>query len=173
MNADTLTDRLAAWPERPPSEVEWEDLLYRLELMVRALRVTLEDAPAEDERLAEPLRDAIDAELRVYGWLHPHTAGEPLPDRERQRLLEQNTARAEPAWLAERFASLRLRNFAMLQRRGLGVWDWAGELPGGGPHATAYQLFGARMRADGELLATLRDRLAPPDPARAQWRAPC
>ena len=35
---------VGAHPEAPPSEVEWEDLLVRVELAPRALRLALDDA---------------------------------------------------------------------------------------------------------------------------------
>ena len=35
-------------------------------------------------------------------------------------------------WLEDRFAAVRARNFAMVQRRGVDVWAWAGEERGRG-----------------------------------------
>ena len=39
-----MTSRLDAYPQRPPSEVEWEELLVKYEITPRALRLAAEDA---------------------------------------------------------------------------------------------------------------------------------
>ena len=49
---------------------------------------------------------------------------------------------------------MRARNFAMVQRRGVDVWEWAGELDG--VRVTVYQLLSWLMRRDAEALAALR-----------------
>ncbi|HEV2146941.1 MAG TPA: hypothetical protein VGR37_06045, partial [Longimicrobiaceae bacterium] len=58
---------------------------------------------------------------------------------------------------AERFGSLRMRTFAMAQRRGVEVWAWESPDPAGRP-VTVYQLFTRMVRDDSELLAALRGR---------------
>jgi hypothetical protein len=56
-----------------------------------------------------------------------------------------------------------MRNFVMVQRRGLNVWDWT--VRGGPFHgATAYQLFQFAAQSDGALLAAIR-RAGRPEPA--------
>jgi hypothetical protein len=52
------------------------------------------------------------------------------------------------------FASRRARNFAMLQRRGINVWDWRAEVDG--EPVSMYQLVSAVVDADGERLARVR-----------------
>jgi hypothetical protein len=63
-------------------------------------------------------------------------------------------AGGDARWLADRFAAVRARNFAMVQRRGVDVWEWAGELDG--LRVTVYQLLSWLMRSDAALLAALR-----------------
>src|SRR5690606_27431838 len=87
-----------------------------------------------------------------------------------QRLLEGAAAAAEgwetplstPAQVVSfqednlaRFVRLRVRNFAMVQRRGIDVWDWSAKLDDG-RRATAYQLLGYLAAGDVETLAALR-----------------
>ncbi|HEX6370807.1 MAG TPA: hypothetical protein VF006_17955 [Longimicrobium sp.] len=139
-------------PARPPSEVEWEDLLVRLEIMPRALRVAIEDAPADSPALARALRDGVRAEAALQAMLESMVDG-------REMAADAGDAAGEvpddaPALLAE-YARLRTRSFVMVQRRGLNVWDWQVR---GGPcsGATAYQLFQAAAQTDGALLAAVR-----------------
>jgi hypothetical protein len=138
-------------PVRPPSEVEWEDLLLRLDIMPRALRVAIEDAPA-DAAMAEALEDAVESEVRIQEELDAMARGADAPVSVVVDLRD-----GSPAGLLAQFTRLRTRTFAMVQRRGLNVWDWTSR--GGGPldGATAYQLLQAAARADGELLATIRN----------------
>lgn len=142
-------------PPAPPSVAEWEDLLVRMEIMVRALRVSLEPRAGHPVAVGESLRALVDREALVGEWLQAASSagsarpvGVPEPvggERERE----------DPRWLAERFASLRARNFAMLQRRGLEVWGWTATLPGG-ERPTAYQMVTALVRLDADALAALR-----------------
>jgi hypothetical protein len=143
----------SVFPERPPAVAEWEDLLVRLEIMPRALRNTLGDAEPETERLRGVFQEMVEREAWVGGWLEqaagygsPRPALVPDPDAE---------------WLYRRFASLRARNFAMVQRRGLDVWDWAGPGPAGGT-VSVYQLFIWLLQRDADALAAARGALAGP-----------
>ena len=139
-------------PARPPSEVEWEDLLVRLEIMPRALRVAIEDAPADSPALVDTLRDGVRAEAALQGMLEAMVDGRELPADSAPGGDEMPMD--APALLAE-YARLRTRSFVMVQRRGLNVWDW--QVRGGTcPGATAYQLFQAAAQTDGMLLAAIR-----------------
>lgn len=139
-------------PARPPSEVEWEDLLVRLEIMPRALRVAVEDAPADAPALARALRGGVAAEAALRGMLEAMVDGRELPA---DFAADTGDAAGDPRDLLAEYARLRTRNFVMVQRRGLNVWDWTVR---GGPYdgATAYQLFQAAARSDGEILAAVR-----------------
>jgi hypothetical protein len=139
-------------PARPPSEVEWEDLLVRLEIMPRALRVAIEDAPAHSPSLSAALREGVRAEAALQAMLESMVNGAELP-ADPGAGADEMPADA-PALLAE-YARLRTRSFVMVQRRGINVWDWRVR---GGPYpgATAYQLFQAAAQMDGALLAAVR-----------------
>jgi hypothetical protein len=141
----------AELPARPPGIAEWEATLLRLELAPRALRVALEVAP--DGPAAVPvLREAVRTERRLAAALQAMAAqqqeiavaAEPIP-------LDEDAG----AMLAE-FERLRARNFAAMQRRGIGVWEWAVRMPGANTAVTTYQLLGATLRGDARTLATLR-----------------
>ena len=135
---------------RPPSEVEWEDLLLRLDIMPRALRVAIEDAPA-DAAVAEALEDAVESEVRIQEELDAMARGVDAPASVVVDLRDPS-----PGGLLAQFTRLRTRTFAMVQRRGLNVWDWTSRGAGPFDGATAYQLLQAAAQADGELLAAIR-----------------
>jgi hypothetical protein len=139
-----------ALPARPPSEVEWEDLLVRVEIAPRALRVAVEDAPGDRPDVVEVLRSGVLGELALQGMLEAIIDGREARDGMGVEGLPADA----PGLLAE-YARLRMRSFVMVQRRGLNVWDWTVR---GGPYdgATAYQLFQAAAQMDGMLLAALR-----------------
>lgn len=143
-------DELTALPALPPSVAEWEDLLVRVEIMPRALRNALDGVP-EAPAATELLRELVAREAAAAAWLEA-VAGLPRPDGAGRRVGEE---RSDGRWLSDRFASLRARNFAMVQRRGVEVWGWEGEVEGGG-RATVYQLFSLLVRRDAEALAALR-----------------
>lgn len=147
-----LEDALLSYPPRPESEFEWEDLLVRLEVMPRALAVSMEDVGYMNPAVDTILADLVDRE-------------------ENARQLLEGAAAAAEGWVAPlsmpsqvvifqednmaRFVRLRVRNFAMVQRRGIDVWDWAARLDDG-RRATVYQLFGYLAASDVETLAALR-----------------
>ena len=139
-------------PPRPPSEVEWEDLLVRLEIMPRALRVAVEDAPARHSGVSEVLRTGVTGEMALRAMLEAIVDGRELPADLGTGV---EAMPEDPRALLAEYARLRTRNFVMVQRRGLNVWDWRVR---GGPYpgATAYQLFQAAARMDGALLAAVR-----------------
>jgi hypothetical protein len=138
---------------------EWEELLVRLEIMPRALRVALEEPVAGRARVLAELRELLRRERRVEHWLEgaagwaPALDGAPAADGEELGGRE----------LAERHAAVRARNFAMLQRRGVEVWRWSGATDDGAP-ATVYQLLSWLLRADAGALAALRRPDGAPGP---------
>jgi hypothetical protein len=136
-------------PARPPSEVEWEDLLVRLEIMPRALRVAIEDAPAGHPGVVQALRTGVAAEAALQRMLEAMVDGCEVSDGGVEGM------DGDAAGLLAEYARLRTRSFVMVQRRGLNVWDWQVR---GGPcrGATAYQLFQAAAQMDGMLLAAVR-----------------
>jgi hypothetical protein len=137
-------------PARPPSEVEWEDLLVRLEIMPRALRVAIEDAPAGHPGVVQALRTGVAAEAALQRMLEAMVDG-----REAQDGGGVDGMDGDAAGLLAEYARLRTRSFVMVQRRGLNVWDW--QVRGGSyDGATAYQLFQAAAQMDGMLLAAVR-----------------
>ena len=142
------SEELCDFTARPPSVGEWEELLVRLEIVPRVVRNALEEWEA-GEPTAAVLRQALDREGEVGRLLetaagHSPTAAPSPP------------ASADAVELAHRFASLRARTFAMVQRRGLEVWDWEAEV-GDGESATVHQLLSWLAARDGEMLAALRE----------------
>jgi hypothetical protein len=140
-------------PARPPSEVEWEDLLVRVEIMPRALRVAIEDAPADAPDLLDILQAALGLEGELQLQLLAMVDGAPMLDAFGVAFPEGISTPDE--YVAE-YGRWRMRNFVMLQRRGINVWEWRVR---GGRHdgATAYQLLLAAAVRDGEILAAVRE----------------
>lgn len=138
-------------PARPPSEVEWEDLLVRVEIAPRALRVAVEDAPAGDPAVLHALGVGVTGEMALQRMLEAMVDGRELPAEFGSGAEAMGDAQA----LVAEYQRLRFRSFVMVQRRGLNVWDWTVR---GGPYdgATAYQLFSAAAQTDGALLAAVR-----------------
>lgn len=145
-----LPDDPRGFPPRPPSEVEWEDLLVRVEVASRALRIAVEESRIDRGRLVAALGEGIRFETRLQRALEAiiddravdgdDDAADPLDD---------------PTALVAEYARLRYRSFLMVQRRGINVWDWT--VRGGAwDGATAYQLFQAAAERDGTLLALVR-----------------
>lgn len=146
---------LSRWPARPPSEVEWEELLVHLEVYPRILRNALEEAPDGAER-ARPLLERLAAR---EGWL-----SEALEALRQDGRVEPGAAPPAPgapdaAALAWRIDSLRARSFARVQRRGLEVWEWSAAWGGGGERVAAYPLLRQVALDDGEALAAVRAAL--------------
>lgn len=145
-------------PRHPPSVAEWEDLLVRLEIAPRALRVTLEDAPAEDAELRALMAEAVGREAARQRVMEALQAGGPLPGEAPAPAPAHPEGRTDARALAETFGSLRMRTFAMAQRRGVDVWAWEGA-DAEGRTLTVYQLFTRMVRDDARLLAALRERI--------------
>jgi hypothetical protein len=147
-------------PARPDHVAEWEDLLVRLELMPRAVRVALDERDIDPSRVHSVLDELLKRESWVGKALEAAAltaAGLPLnaPDDPGRGDVEypQVVFRQEDA--LERFVRLRNRNFAMVQRRGITVWDWEAPVGAEG-RATVYQLLSVLARGDVRALAILR-----------------
>lgn len=144
------------YPAAPPSEVEWEELLVRYELAPRALRIALDDAEpdgAARERVGDLLRALVVNELQVAALFAAMGGGRPVGSETRIEMMS-----GDPRAACERFAVLRGRNFATVQRRGLEVWGWRTEAPVWGT-VTAHQLILASIALDAETLAGVREAL--------------
>jgi hypothetical protein len=147
------TEWLRQLPERPLSEVEWEDLLLRLELMPRALRVTLENLPIDDAILQGVLERALKREEAAADFMDravaPGYSLVPPGPRSAQIVARQDDR-------VERFVRIRSRTFAMAQRRGIEIWDWSAPVwPTG--RATIHQVLAYLAAEDVRVLAELRD----------------
>jgi hypothetical protein len=142
---------LARLPERPPSEVEWEDLLFRLELMLRAIRVVLEEIPQAGSRSGRDgiLHEMVGRERFVARFLEEAAAPTGAVEGSAGGAA---AAGEDPVRL---FLRLRARNFAMVQRRGIDVWNWSGGADDAG-RATVYQVLSHLAAGDVAALAELR-----------------
>jgi hypothetical protein len=143
---------LARFPARPPSEMEWEDLLVRYEIGPRALQVALADA-ADPASVAGPLAELAAAEAWAGNALDAMRSGGAVPAAS-----DPSPAGADARSLADEYARMRGRSFAAVQRRGLDVWEWAAEVEGEG-RVSAYQLLNAAVAFDGRVLARVRSAL--------------
>lgn len=143
-------EEMVRLPGRPDSVADWEDLLVRLEIVPRVVRHALDEV-VDATAAAGVLAEATEREARVGELLEAASRiGEPSRSAQaRGRPGDDATA------LALRFASLRARTFAMVQRRGLEVWEWGAQLPRG-ERVTVHQLLLWLAREDGRLLARLR-----------------
>lgn len=145
-------------PPQPLEIAEWEDLLVRLEIMPRALRSTLDGVPngAEIDRI---ISEMVQREESAGRWLEVAATGEPADDSRGTR----GPGIRNPV---ERFEALRLRNFSMVQRRGVEVWGWRATT-GEGSEVTVYQLLSSLVLSDAEALLALRSARGNSAPARA------
>jgi hypothetical protein len=145
-----------SYPPVPASEVEWEELLVRYELGPRALRVALESLDgdaAAPEIVGDLLRALVLHEGQAAALLAAMRDGRPVSTEPRVVMLS-----ADPQAIYQRYAELRGRNFAAVQRRGLEVWRWQADAPHAGP-VTVHQLIAASTAFDGETLAGVRQAL--------------
>jgi hypothetical protein len=145
-----VAEEIARLPALPEAVAEWEDLLVRLEIMPRAVYGALEEPGASDDDRAAALAELLDRERKVGRWLEEAAFGSA------ESAATPDAPGADPRWLADRFAAVRARNFAMLQRRGVDVWAWAGNFDG--TRVTVYQLLAGLLRCDAAVLAALRQR---------------
>lgn len=145
-----------AFPARPPSEMEWEDLLVRYELAPRALHVALSEGSGPGERapsVVAPLMRLVSREAWSERALAALRSGGPVPGYR-----GEDVGPGHARVLAEDFALLRARNFAAVQRRGIDVWEWSAVIEGEG-RVSAYQLLMSAVSLDGQTLAQLRAAL--------------
>src|SRR5690554_5759242 len=70
-----LAERIHAHPPRPLSEVEWEDLLLKLEVMTKAVRIAVEDAAGAAD-VTGLLQRLVTREVAAREFLE-RAAGEP------------------------------------------------------------------------------------------------
>jgi hypothetical protein len=152
-----IPELLASLPTRPFSEVEWEDLLVRLELMPRALRILLEDRDADDADVARVIHRLASREEAAARYLEAAAGLEPRGRAEVQDLVLEELA-------LDHFVRVRARNFAMVQRRGVEVWNWSIALDEG-DSVTVYQVLARLANADVEALGEIRNRATIGDPA--------
>ncbi len=150
-----LQDRLLIFPERPPSEVEWEDLLARMELAPRAFQLAADDADG-NPRVAHVLASALALEGWFAAALKELQDGGTVPLDFGSAPAGASAARE----VLEGFSALRARNFAALQRRGISVWDWSAATEEEGGRVTTYQAASAVVEMDGRHLAVLRGDVA-------------
>jgi hypothetical protein len=136
---------------RPPSIAEWEELLIRLEIAPRALRIAVEEAPDGPE-LRGVLANLLAAESLRIAQIDAMIHDSPVPNTADVPHVEGD---ADAEALAVEFARLRARLFARAQRRGIDVWDWEGRREDGST-VSAYQLLLGAMREDADLLARVR-----------------
>jgi len=142
------------FPERPPSEVEWEELLVKLDIAGRAFRVAVDDA-ADSPELADLVARAAIAEAWWGQRLDDLRQGEPFSLKAG---FGPWTIDGRPPTTREALDELvrhRTRNFAKLQRRGLEVWDWRSRLVEG-YEITSYQFAQLRAHADAAFLQQVR-----------------
>lgn len=142
---------IAALPARPDEIPEWEDLLVRFEILPRVLRVTLEEAARTRSDSAGILRRMLETESAAAAWIDAASPGGAGGGDWRGAPADD-----DPQALADRIGSLRARNFAMLQRRGIDVWEWTAPLGQAGP-VTAYQVVAALVRDDAAALEAIRN----------------
>jgi hypothetical protein len=151
-----LQDRLLIFPARPPSEVEWEELLARLDLAPRAFQLAADDAEG-NPRVVHVLASAFALEHWFATALKELQAGGSIP-------LDFGYTPGAGGASAVRevldgFSALRARNFAALQRRGISVWEWSAATKEGG-RVTTFQAASAVVEMDGRHLAVLRGDVA-------------
>jgi hypothetical protein len=164
-----VDEAIAGFPAAPPGIAEWEDLLVRLELGPRAVRIALETIPSsawiasvDPQRwnIAMHIAHLARREAEVGEWLACLRDGRPLPPwavwpHEGIAMDVETGAIARDLQL---FAERRARNFAVVQRRGLEVWDWRASHAENG-ELSVYQLLSALVRHDARHLARLRAAL--------------
>jgi hypothetical protein len=142
-----------AFLARPSDVGEWEDVLVRLELGPRALRIALEDRRGSDGHLLGRFAWLASVEQRATEALEAMRQGGVVPQRGGEMV---DPPAPDALWrLFATYAAARAANFAALQRRGLGVWEWCATLEHGG-EVTAHQLVRWLLEVDSRVLAEVR-----------------
>lgn len=148
-------------PAQPPGMAEWEDLLVRLDIAPRAVRVAVDDIAEPGAEVLRVLQVAVAREVWYSGVIENLRLGQSFSlkvgfgavtfgDHEAGEEREGSALD-----LCRAFEMTRTRNFAQVQRRGVEVWTWEAPLTGGGS-VTVYQALTAMAHADAETLAMIR-----------------
>jgi hypothetical protein len=151
-----MTWRLHEFPERPPSEVEWEELLVKYEITPRALRLAAEDAgPERAGGIVGALEALLANEVLTAALLEEMAARAEGREPPAPGAHEDREGADDAGRLVARITRLRGRNFAGVQRRGISVWDWAAEREG--TTVTPYRLLLSSVALDRDVLARVRE----------------
>jgi hypothetical protein len=151
-----MTSRLDEYPERPPSEVEWEELLVKYEITPRALRLAAEDAgPERAGGIVGPLEALLANEVLTASLLDEMSARAEGREPPASGTHEDRGGADDAGQLVARITALRGRNFAGVQRRGISVWEWAAERDG--TTVTPYRLLLSSVALDRDVLARVRE----------------
>lgn len=157
MRPDLLDDI----PAQPPSIAEWEDLLVRLDIAPRAVRVAVDDIAEPGEEVLRVLQLAAAREVWYSAVIENLRLGQSFSlnvgfgavtfgDHEAGEEREGSVLD-----LCRAFEMTRTRNFAQVQRRGVEVWKWESTV-NGGRTMTVYQFLTTVAHADAETLAMIR-----------------
>ena len=142
----------SGYPARPPSVGAWEELLVRYEVAPRALRLAVADAPpACAAELLMPLGLLLSAELMAAEALEAMREGRAVAGG---GFGVEDAGEGGTQGLVAAYATLRARNFAALQRRGVDVWEWCARW--GEATVTPFRLVSAAAAVDGALLDAVR-----------------
>lgn len=150
-------DPFRNFAEQPAGIAEWEELLARFELMPKALSSSLAQLDVDWAQVQPVLAGMLMRESWAAGALGALRGAGELP---KTTSAGAATAPALPddeerLVVCRQLADLRGRNFAQLQRRGPGVWDWAAERTGG-VRLTTNRLLRHLVEQDGCSLRALR-----------------
>ncbi len=151
-----MTSRLDEHPERPPSEVEWEELLVKYEIAPRALRLAVDDAgPERAGGIVAPLEALLANEVLTASLLDEMAARAEGREPPASGAHEDRGGMDGAGQLVARITALRGRNFAGVQRRGISVWEWSAEREG--TTVTPYRLLLSSVALDRDVLARVRE----------------
>jgi hypothetical protein len=148
-------------PALPPSIAEWEDLLVRLDIAPRAVRVAVDDIAEPGEEVLRVLQLAVAREswysgviesLRLGRSFSLNVAFAPITFGDEEAGGEREGTAVELCWA---FETQRTRNFAQVQRRGVEVWKWESNVTGGRT-LSVFQFLSGVARSDAETLAMIR-----------------
>lgn len=139
-------------PALPPSVGVWEDLLVRYEIAPRALRLAVADAaPEHAAGVMMPLGMLLSAELMAAGALKAMREGGTITG---DGFGVEDAGAAGAEGLVAEYTTLRARNFAAVQRRGVDVWEWSARWGDG--TVTPFRLLSAAVAFDGAMLDAVR-----------------
>lgn len=148
-------DPFRDFAEHPADIAEWEELLARFELMPKAVSSSLAQIDAHWAQIHPVLAGMLTRESWAAEALGALRGAGELPATPNPRAPAVSRDDGERVAVCRQLADLRGRNFAQLQRRGLGVWEWLAERPGGVP-LTTNRLIRHLVQQDGRSLQALR-----------------